>query len=162
MRDRIRVFVLVSVVTIGVAPLGWAQSGNGWTAPMTPWGEPDLMGVWTSATLTPLERPERFGDKAELTAEEASAMERQTFETRVANDGKAAPGSVGSGPSSPVTCPAMDDRPWLVDHILAPRAEFGSASESAAALLHCASVRDAHEHIGLAPGVRSCSLPALS
>ena len=95
MRDRIRVFVLVSVVTIGVAPLGWAQSGNGWTAPMTPWGEPDLMGVWTSATLTPLERPERFGDKAELTAEDAAAMERQTIETRVANDGKAAPGSVG-------------------------------------------------------------------
>ena len=95
MRDRSRVSVLVTVVTLGLAPLAWAQSGNGWTTPMTPWGEPDLMGVWTSATLTPLERPERFGEKAELTAEEAAAMERQTIETRAENDGKAAPGSVG-------------------------------------------------------------------
>ena len=25
--------------------------------PRTPWGDPDLQGVWTGSTLTPLERP---------------------------------------------------------------------------------------------------------
>ncbi len=95
MRERIHVFVLVTVMTVGVSSLGWAQSGNGWTTPTTPWGEPDLMGVWTSATLTPLERPERMADKAEMTAEEAAAMQQQTIERQIANDGKSAPGSVG-------------------------------------------------------------------
>ncbi len=40
----------------------------------TPWGTPDLEGVWNFSTLTPLERPLELGDKAFLTAEEASAL----------------------------------------------------------------------------------------
>ena len=38
-----------------------------WTAPRTPWGDPDLQGVWTNATLTPIERPADLGDQAVLT-----------------------------------------------------------------------------------------------
>ena len=29
----------------------------------TPWGEPDLQGVWTGSTLTPLERPASLAGK---------------------------------------------------------------------------------------------------
>ncbi len=48
-----------------------AQSGT--SSIRTPWGHPDLQAVWTSATLTPLERPAEMEGRAELTAEEAAA-----------------------------------------------------------------------------------------
>ena len=41
----------------------------------TPWGEPDLQGIWNGATLTPLERPAAFADRPVLTPEEAAAVE---------------------------------------------------------------------------------------
>ncbi len=94
---RHRWFPVVVVVVVLVFPVpAAAQSGaDDWTAPRTPWGDPDLQGLWTSATLTPLERPGRQADREELTDEEAAALERQTIENRAANDGKATPGSVG-------------------------------------------------------------------
>lgn len=46
-----------------------------WTVPRTPWGDPDLQGVWDYKTITPLERPRDFGDREHLTDEEAAALE---------------------------------------------------------------------------------------
>src|SRR4030095_6665555 len=46
-------------------------------APRTSDGQPDLQGVWTNATLTPVERPAALGDKLVLSEAEATAMERQ-------------------------------------------------------------------------------------
>ena len=43
--------------------------------PRTAWGAPDLGGVWDDKTRTPLERPERFGDREFLTAEEAAELD---------------------------------------------------------------------------------------
>jgi len=43
-----------------------------WTPPRTPDGQPDLEGVWTNSTLTPLERPAQFAGKAFLTEQEAA------------------------------------------------------------------------------------------
>ena len=37
----------------------------------TPWGDPDLQGRWSNATLTPLQRPAELADKAFFTPEEA-------------------------------------------------------------------------------------------
>jgi hypothetical protein len=37
----------------------------------TPWGDPDLQGIWSGETLTPLQRPARFADKPVLSPEEA-------------------------------------------------------------------------------------------
>ncbi|MBI4885612.1 MAG: hypothetical protein HY824_00830 [Acidobacteria bacterium] len=48
-----------------------------WTPPRTPWGEPDLRGVWHLATYTPLQRPRELANKAFYTEEEAiSAFKR--------------------------------------------------------------------------------------
>jgi hypothetical protein len=64
------------------APVG-AQTGatpptNGtWTVPRTPDGRPDLQGIWTNATLTPLERPLALAGRAFLTDQEAAALEAQ-------------------------------------------------------------------------------------
>ena len=50
-------------------------------SPRTPWGAPDLNGIWSHGTATPLERPEEQGDRELLTdAEiaEINAAQRST------------------------------------------------------------------------------------
>jgi hypothetical protein len=41
----------------------------------TPWGDPDLQGVWDYRTITPLERPQNLGDRQFLTDAEATQLE---------------------------------------------------------------------------------------
>ena len=48
------------------------DSGQTWTPPRTSWGHPDLQGVWSYASLTPLQRPAGLGDKEFFTPEEAA------------------------------------------------------------------------------------------
>jgi len=43
-----------------------------WTPPRTPWGDPDLQGIWTSGTSTPLQRPGAAAGNSTLTDEEAA------------------------------------------------------------------------------------------
>ena len=43
----------------------------------TAWGDPDLQGQWSNATLTPLQRPADLGDKEFFTEDEAKAYVRQ-------------------------------------------------------------------------------------
>ena len=52
-----------------------------WTPSRTPWGDPDLQGIWNFATSTPLERPAELGEKAVLSEAEAEEFE----ETRAFN-----------------------------------------------------------------------------
>src|ERR1700689_4998935 len=52
-----------------------AATTKTWTAPRLPDGHPDLQGVWTNATLTPLERAPQFANKPTLTEEEAAKAE---------------------------------------------------------------------------------------
>ncbi len=49
-----------------------------WTAPKTPWGEPDLQGIWPLNHLiaTPFQRPEKYGDRRFLTDEEYAAAQK--------------------------------------------------------------------------------------
>ena len=44
-----------------------ARATRAWTAPRTPWGDPDLEGVWTSDSVRgiPTERPEKLAGKRE-------------------------------------------------------------------------------------------------
>ena len=49
--------------------------------PRTPDGKPDLQGIWSNATITPLERPENVTNLV-LSEEEAARMERATIERR--------------------------------------------------------------------------------
>jgi hypothetical protein len=60
-----------------------AQEGSHSTSsvPRTPWGHPDLQGVWSNATITPLERPADLAGKAELSAAEAAEYERERLKT---------------------------------------------------------------------------------
>ena len=72
------VCILVAVaVPAPVAGAGQTQSAasDGWKAPATPWGDPDLQGIWDFRTITPMERPAELAGKAVLTAEEAADFE---------------------------------------------------------------------------------------
>lgn len=50
-------------------------------SPRTPDGHPDLQGIWTNATLTPLERPANLEGKATLTDAEAKAYEQKDLQS---------------------------------------------------------------------------------
>jgi hypothetical protein len=68
-------------------------SDKPWTAPKTPWGDPDLQGTWTtdSAFGIPLQRPQQFAGRAELNDEEfAQKVER---DTRTRSNAESAVGS---------------------------------------------------------------------
>jgi hypothetical protein len=54
-----------------------APAGKAWTPPKTPWGDPDLQGVWNDATSTPLERPTGVSGKGVLADEEAAEFQQQ-------------------------------------------------------------------------------------
>ncbi len=43
--------------------------------PRTPWGHPDLQGTWDYRTITPLERPQQYGDREFYTDAEVKEME---------------------------------------------------------------------------------------
>jgi hypothetical protein len=53
-----------------------------YAVPHTSWGDPDLQGIWNNATSTPLQRPERFGDKAVLAEDEAEQVEEELAKTQ--------------------------------------------------------------------------------
>jgi hypothetical protein len=74
-----------------------------WTMPRTADGHPDLQGVWTNATITPMERPSALAGKATLSDAEATAYEKKSADELNAQDGQsdgpliAAAGSSGTG-----------------------------------------------------------------
>jgi hypothetical protein len=43
----------------------------------TPWGEPDLQGIWTDETSTPLQRPARFAGQEFFTPEQRADLDKQ-------------------------------------------------------------------------------------
>jgi hypothetical protein len=55
-----------------------------YSAPRTPWGHPDLQGVWTTddARSVPLQRAPAFGERRFLTDEEYAERKRRDDETR--------------------------------------------------------------------------------
>lgn len=48
-----------------------------WTPTRTPWGDPDLQGVWNDATSTPLQRPSARAGKDVLSDEEANEFQQE-------------------------------------------------------------------------------------
>jgi len=100
---------------IGVLPLAWfsvstlaaqtATSAGKKTAPAakvsrttagksfrTPWGEPDLQGVWNDATSTPLQRPSSVGERDVLTDEEAGEFQKE-LENELSRDNREGTGT---------------------------------------------------------------------
>ena len=78
MSHRYLVVLCAVIAVVALTPmLAGAQSAE---APRTPWGAPDLQGVWDFRSLTPLERPAELADQAFLTEEEAASLEQAAID----------------------------------------------------------------------------------
>jgi len=68
---------VATAALVGMVPVAGqsVRAGGSAAAPTltTAWGEPDLQGIWSGQTATPLQRPERWAGKAALTPAEADA-----------------------------------------------------------------------------------------
>ena len=79
MRRRLLAFVMLTMMPVFVAGQGAAHSTKSqksvYTPPRTPWGDPDLQGVWPGTAMmgVPQERPAQFGERAVVTDEEFAA-----------------------------------------------------------------------------------------
>jgi hypothetical protein len=94
--------VMVIVGLAGADAPAWAQAKGsaeasaaavarpGWAPPKTPWGHPDLEGVWTSDDMrgVPMSRPAQFGTRRSLTDEEFAARDRERRDARDVNDAR--------------------------------------------------------------------------
>ena len=78
--------LLAAAVASGNSAVAGAQARPERTVPRAPDGHPDLQGVWTNATLTPLERPRALADRPFFTEEEARALEAQAAGRQAAAD----------------------------------------------------------------------------
>ena len=81
----------ISIVAVVVLALP-LTAGAGQTV-RTPDGQPDLRGLWTNSTTTPLERPAAMADRAVLTEEEVAALDAQAVGR---NDRPPRPGDPGT------------------------------------------------------------------
>ena len=95
---------LVTLPIVGQAPAtkAKAKTTKAYTPPKTPWGDPDLEGVWPGNMGVPMQRNAKLGERATLTDEEYQAKEvaaakqaKADSESVVASDSK-----IGIGPPS--------------------------------------------------------------
>ena len=76
MRNRNLAVLCAAAAVVALAPaLAAGQS----EVPRTPWGAPDIGGVWDFRSITPMERPEDLADQEFLSEEEAARLEQETL-----------------------------------------------------------------------------------
>ena len=73
-QDHVQLLAIVLLVLLASAQ-AWASE-----LPRTSWGDPNLQGVWTNTTTTPLERPDKLGTRKVLTDQERAALDRRAAE----------------------------------------------------------------------------------
>ena len=100
-----------------------AQSDGDWQLPRTIDGHPDFQGVWENNTITPVERPEVFGDKEILTDEDVAFLRRRLAEITAAGadalfgEGVLAAAFAGEIVSYDPTTGNYDSQ-WMVDRTI--------------------------------------------
>jgi hypothetical protein len=87
-RRFVTIGALAAVIGGGWSLVGYGQApAPGGASPRTPWGAPDLNGIWdVGYVLTPLERPKELAGKAFLTDDEVAQVEKAHRE-RLSGDG---------------------------------------------------------------------------
>ncbi len=82
MSDRALTAVLAMMAAVSLMPVpatgqGRAPAKGTWTQTRTPDGQPDLQGIWTMATFTPMERPAHLAGKEFFTEQEAASLSQE-------------------------------------------------------------------------------------
>ena len=95
---HIRTLAVLGGLAMAMAPM----TADAQDIPRTASGRPDLSGTYDSATLTPLDRPEQYGDQLVLSDEEAAAIETQAFnrdreQNQASDPNREAPPAGGDG-----------------------------------------------------------------
>ena len=70
---------LAATLALGLftaAAPAFAKDGPTYTPPKTAFGQPDLQGTWSNATLTPFTRDKAYGARLTMTPEEAAKIEK--------------------------------------------------------------------------------------
>ena len=75
MSRRCGIVLLTVVMVVSLIPGSASGQTEAWKEPRTSDGVPDLQGVYTFRTITPMQRPESFEGKVTLSPEEAAAFE---------------------------------------------------------------------------------------
>ena len=75
-----------------------APDRPGYVAPRTPWGDPDLQGVWPSIDMVrvPLERPLQYGTRVMMSLDEQRALEQREQDRIERTARQGAGGQIGS------------------------------------------------------------------
>jgi hypothetical protein len=106
MKSRFLAFIGALAVAIAFLKLGVVSvagqsaavkapvPAKAWMPLRTPWGEPDLQGIWNNSTITPIERPKELAGKQVLADDEVAALEDQAAQSRV--DRPPPPGNPGT------------------------------------------------------------------
>jgi hypothetical protein len=86
------IFLLGALLLLGALPVSRAVpavvtsiNAQDYEPARTEYGHPDLRGVWNFSTPTPLERPERFGEREFLNAEEIAEQVKRRQASSIAN-----------------------------------------------------------------------------
>ncbi len=77
---------LLLAVALSASSQLLAQNDSDWEVPRTIDGYPDLQGVWENNTITPVERPDVFGDKEFLTDADIEFLEKRLQEIYAAGE----------------------------------------------------------------------------
>ena len=77
-----RCIALVGLLSMPPGSALAQPDGDATSVPRTPWGAPDLQGVWDFRSLTPLERPRELSEREVFTPEEAAAFSADTIRRR--------------------------------------------------------------------------------
>ena len=115
--------VVLPVAVAGQTTALTTTAAESWVSPRTPWGDPDLQGIWTNVNeaATPFERPDEYAGRQVLGDDELAEIVREQHQ-RAADPETRAQRIAGyeRGSNFPIhwaehlDAPENSQRPWLV------------------------------------------------
>jgi hypothetical protein len=80
LRSARALLFIIGCASFTVTLIGQSQPSKAYVSPRTPWGHPDLRGIWDFQSVTPLERPDEFAGREVLPEQEAAELHRRALE----------------------------------------------------------------------------------
>lgn len=111
---------VLAILALVFLPLHSFAADTPWAVPRTEFAYPDLQGLWTNPSQTPLQRPVALGTKQAYTAEEALELERIAREQEQARALPLAPDRPpppSGGTVGPVADQNFEVRPIVVSRV---------------------------------------------